>query len=286
MKTVSFTLKDRNKYYGDIDGQQFFIGDRVSYKGNNGLRNLKGDGAPRYDRKHYREEFGFWADFIHPTAAAESNLFFHTLNTYDRAHFTFSFLQYAAHVPNGDFVMYLRALLNTPSAREYFPDLALLDGRISRITEGGAVQLESNTSTDLLMKYLNPTVKAVEDVEVINAAKFVHWAQNDPQNRQLQVAVGVSRFKRNMFEYAVRYNLDGAEDTVCLVIADIRHQGRAKSTAILDALKKSNPMEALLRLGGDDYAQRVTTLEKEIKALVSEGTLGKRKYSVSKSAFV
>ena len=47
---------------------------------------------------------------MHPTAIAEGALF-HTLNTYDRAQFTFSFLQFAAHVLDGDFVAHLRALL-------------------------------------------------------------------------------------------------------------------------------------------------------------------------------
>src|SRR5262249_1670586 len=109
MKIVSFSLEQGNKYFGKIDGTRFFIGSRVAFEGGKGLMNVSGTSAQKYDRAAFRPTYGFWADFIHPTAMVEGALY-HTLNTYDRAHFTFSFLQYAAHVPNGDFVVYLRAL--------------------------------------------------------------------------------------------------------------------------------------------------------------------------------
>ena len=57
--------------------------------------------------------FGVSADFIHPTAMAEGGLHASTLTT-AAPHFTF--LQYAAHVPNGDFVRYFRTLLALPLA--------------------------------------------------------------------------------------------------------------------------------------------------------------------------
>jgi hypothetical protein len=110
-----------------------------------------------------------------PTAIAEGALF-HTLNTYDSAHFTFTFLQYAAHVPNGDFVVFLRALLKLPIASEYFSDLILDNNRICRITDNGIMALESDTSTSPLLDYLNPSVREIEDTEIIQSAKFVHWA--------------------------------------------------------------------------------------------------------------
>lgn len=285
MKTVSFSLEQGNKYFGKIDGSRFFIGTRVSYQGNKGLSNLKGTADQRYDRAVYRPAYGFWADFIHPTAMAEGALF-HTLNTYDRAHFTFTFLQYAAHVPNGDFVKYMRELLKLPLAQEYFPDLILSSNRICRIGDDGTEPLESDTSTEGLMDYLNPNLSEVEDTEVIQAAKFVHWAMNDPANRNAQIDVGVSIFKSKMQDYAQRYRLDGADDTVCLVVADIRHQGRAKSSAILAALGQSKPLEALLQLGETTYPERVATLRREIKSLLSDGTFGKRKYNLAAKDFV
>lgn len=285
MKIVDFSFEKGSKYYGKIDGTRFFIGSRVSYEDGKGLMNLSGTPAQKYDRAAFRGTFGFWADFIHPTAMAEGALY-HTLNTYDRAHFTFSFLQYAAHVPNGDFVVYLRSLLKLPLAEEYFPDLKLQNNRVSRVTENGTVPLESDTSTSLLLDYLNPSVREIEDTEVIQAAKFVHWAQNDAAHRQTQIAVGIAHFKEKMAAYAKQYSLDGKDDTICLMVADIRHQGRAKSPAIVTALNSPNPLNALLIIGEPRYHERVVTLRREIKALTEDGTFGGMKYSAAKGNFV
>lgn len=285
MKIVSFSLENGNQYYGKIDGQRFYIGSRVSYESNKGLMNLKGTLVQKYDRNIYRATYGFWADFIHPTAIAEG-AFFHTLNTYDKAHFTFSFLQFAAHVPNGDFIIYFRRLLALPLATEYFPDLSLLNSRICKISDHGLVPIESDASTELLMDYLNPSLKEVEDTEVIQAAKFVHWAQNDKANRDLQIDIGINHFKRKMISYANQYHLDGAEDRVCFLVADIRHQGRAKSPAIISALQNPKPVEALLNLGEPKYHERIRSLRTEINRLTAEGVFGVKKYSLQQADFI
>jgi len=285
MKLVSFSLEQGNKYFGKIDGQRFFIGSRVSYEGNKGLMNITGSAAQRYDRATFRARFGFWADFIHPTATAEGALF-HTLNTYDRAHFTFSFLQFAAHVPNGDFVLYLRALLGLSLAEDYFPDLTLNNGRVCRVGDDATLPIESDSSTSELLDYLNPTSKEIEDSEVIQAAKLVHWAQNDPRHREVQIEIGVDLFKKKMAAYAKQYQLDGMGDTICLVIADIRHQGRAKSAVIVNALAGPDPLSSLLKIGEPRYHERLKTLRREIKALLADGTLGRRRYSIAKADFV
>jgi len=287
MKVVTFSLEQGNKYFGRVNGgERFFIGSRVSFQGRKGLSNEKGTAAQRYDRSQFRAAFGFWADFIHPTAVAEGALF-HTLNTYDSARFTFAFLQYAAHVPNGDFVDYLRALLKLPLAAEYFPDLLLQNGRICRSKDGVIEQLESDKSTKGLMDFLNPTSNEVEDVEVIQSAKFIDWADNDPNHRLVQVTVGVRLFRSKMVEHATRFLLDGRPDTVCLLVADILHQGRQKSVAeIRTALKDSTPVEALLGVGATRFPERIATLRREIKRLTDEGTLGSHVYSLAKKDFV
>ncbi|HWI80039.1 MAG TPA: hypothetical protein VNS31_12625 [Ramlibacter sp.] len=287
MKIVDFSLEQGNKYFGRVDGKRFLIGTRVPYKGLKGLRNLSGTVAQRYDPADFRAAHGFWADFLAPTAAAEGALF-HTLNTYDRARFTFAFLQFAAHVPNGDFVRYVRALLKLPLAAEYFPDLELVNGRICRIKDPGAapVPLESDQSTAGLMDYLNPSAAEVEDTEVIQAAKFVHWVQNDPEHRRVQIECGVANFRQALVSYARRYGLDGADDAVCLVVADIRHQGRANSAAIVVALASPKPLDALLQIGEPEYHARLLTLRGEIGKSVADGFLGTRKYSLAKKDFV
>ena len=246
---------------------------------------MSGTLAQKYDRSAYRATFGFWADFIHPTAMAEGALY-HTLNTYDRARFTFSFLQYAAHVPNGDFVVYLRELLKLPLAKEYFPDLILQNNRVCRVVDNGVIALESDTSTTPLLDYLNPSLKELEDTEVIQAAKFVHWVQNDPAHRLLQIEVGVAHFKEKMAHYAKQYGLNGADDTVCLAVADIRHQGRAKSPAIVAALQSSNPLNALLSIGEPKYHERLVVLRREIKTLINDGTYGSMKFNSAEGDFL
>jgi hypothetical protein len=285
MKIVSFSLEQVNQYFGKIDGTRFFIGKRVPYNGGKGLTNTKGTPAQKYNRVEFRDQYGFWADFVHPTAMCEGALY-HTLNTYDSARFTFAFLQYAAHTQNGDFVQFLRALLKLPLASEYFPDLVLKNNRVCRVTDHGTVPLESDTSTAALQNYLNPTLQQIEDTEVIQAAKFVHWAQNDAAHRQTQVDIGVALFKQKMAGYASQYGLDGVDDTICQVVADIRHQGRAKSPVIVAALHSSKPLESLLAIGESNYHERLVTLRQEIKKLVAEGTFGTHKYSLSKKDFV
>ncbi|GAA4400414.1 hypothetical protein GCM10023187_13590 [Nibrella viscosa] len=285
MKIVSFSLEQGNKYFGNIGGTRFFIGARVPFEGGKGLMNVSGNAAQKFNRADFRETYGFWSDFIHPTAMAEGGLY-HTLNTYDRARFTFSFLQYAAHVPNGDFVAYFRALLKLPLAAEYFSDLRLENDRIVRITDEGPIVLESDTSTDGLLDYLNPSLREIEDTEIIQAAKLIHWAQHDPAHRQAQVDVGIRHFRAKMVEYAARYGLDGKPDTVCLAIADIRHQGRAKSITILAALQSPDPLKALLDIGEPKYHERLVVIRREINRLLAEGTLGRKKYSVANQDFV
>ncbi len=107
-------------------------------------------------------------------------------------------------MPNGDFVAYLRALLQLPLAVEYFPDLEVQAGRICRITDAGSMPLETDTSTAGLIHYLNPSRTEVEDTEIIQAARFVHWVQTDPLHRNAQVALGVSHFKASMVRYAAQ----------------------------------------------------------------------------------
>ena len=285
MKLVELSLKQTNQYFARVDGDEFFVGKRVSFGSRKGLVNVAGTPAQRYDRAAARAGHGFWADLLHPTAAAEG-AYHHALNTYDRARFTFGFLQFAAHVPDGDFVRYFRALLGLPLAAEYFPDLRVQDGRIVRLNETGAVVLETDQSTARLLDYLNPSSLEVEDTEVIQAAKFVHWAQNDHRHRQVQVDVAVSLLRAKMAEYAQRYDLDGAPDDVCLVVADIRHQGRAKSPEILAALRGAEPLESLLTVGEPLYHSRLVTLRREIRRLTEEGTLGTRQYDRAARDFV
>ncbi len=270
---------------------KFLVGKETVYQHTkHGLFNLSTPNGIAYKAEDYKDEYGFWAYFIAPTAKAESGNSFVCLNTYDRAAFTFSFMQYAAHVPNGDFVVFFKELLALPNAADYFPKLSVQHDRIFyREASGALTQLENDASSEGLMKYLNPSLDAVENQELVCAARMVHWATNDAKHRRVQVKVAVEHFKKNMKQYAQSYNLDGFPANVCQMVCDIRHQGRASSQQIINALNTNGNFEAaynrLLQLGQPLYASRISTVRGVIKSLTDAGLFGK-KYKLSKGDFI
>jgi hypothetical protein len=275
------------RFFARVDGgPRFFVGSDVFYEGHRGLMNTRDESGTPYKASDYRGRFGFWADVIYPTALCESGGYFQRLNTYDAARFTFGFFQHAAHTPNDNFVLFLRQLLDLPLAAAYFPDLSLQHGAIHRMTDQGLVRLESGDSTEGLMRYLNPNRAVVDEGEVINAAKFVHWSLHDPAHRDLQVAFAISQQQKKMAQYGRLYHLHGVVDTVCLVVIDIRHQGRAKSRHIIEALQSQDALGNLLQIGEDKFRERIRTLRSALKAGEEEGTLGMRRYDAVSNDFV
>lgn len=283
----------RTAYYGQLTGTpdpRFVIGYRTQYLGQFGLFNTSTTPGLVYDAATFEQAFGFWAWFILPTAMAESKGSFYCLNTYDRARFTFSFMQYAAHVPNGDFVVFLRRLLALPLAAEYFPRLVLQNNRIGYRNNNGPVSLlENDNSTEALMNYLNPSGSEIERQELICAARLVHWASHDELHRQLQVETAVAHFRKNMLAYHQRFNLHGAPAKVCLMVADIRHQGRATNDRIALALNTggnyAKAYQHLCTIGETHYAERIKTLKTSIAKLTANGKFN-YKYDANSQAFV
>src|SRR5690606_2769981 len=170
-----------------------------------------------YNPEEYEQQYGHWAWFIYPTVQCESKGSFHCLNTYDRAAFTFTMMQFAAHVPNGDFVIYLRKLLQLPDAPAYFPYLELRNGRIWYHRYGNSSQLENDNEngTVALMKYLNPNSRSIDNQELITAARFVHWAQNSKPHQDLQVRVAIDLIKTKMKKFDQRFKLNNYPDYIC-----------------------------------------------------------------------
>jgi hypothetical protein len=271
---------------------KFVIGYPTTYDGDKtGLYNL-GSAQPNLVYKHedYSGAHGFWAVFIYPTAMAESKGSFIVLNTYDRAQFTFTFMQFAAHVPNGDFVDFFKKLLALPKGADYFPRLVLKDNRIHYKNANKTLkQLEDDASTQPLMDYLNPGRTEIENQELICAARFVHWATNDPQHREIQVQCAIDLYRDNMVAYDKRFNLDGAPAKVCLVICDIRHQGRGKNDRIAAALSTNGDWAKaynnLLTIGESNYKSRLDTLKRTIASL-EKANLFNKKWSREEKQFV
>lgn len=282
----------RTAHYATLIGgnqPKFLIGNRTQYEGNYGLFNTTVDSSLCYRPEDFANK-GFWAHFIYPTVRAESKGSYFCLNTYDRAQFTFTFMQFAAHVPNGDFVQFFRSLLALPNAGAYFPRLFLQNNRICYRSDAGTVsQLENDTSTQALMNYLNPGLSEIENQELICSARFVHWAQNDPAHRQLQVDTAIQLFKENMKAYDRRFNLNNVPAKVCQVVCDVRHQGRATNDRIALALNTGGNYDRaytnLLTIGNTNYAERINTVRSTINSLLAAGLFDK-KWSTAKGDFV
>jgi hypothetical protein len=283
----------RTVHYAQLNGStepKFVVGYRTMYAGNIGLYNTKVTPGLVYNPDDYSTDFGFWAYFIFPTASAESQGSYTCLNTYDRAKFTFSFMQYAAHVPNGDFVKFFRKLLVLPKAADYFPKLVLKDSHIFYKGDNGVLsQLENDASTQALMDYFNPSLKEVETQELICSARLIHWATNDTAHRKTQVETAIEHFKNNMVEYDKRFGLNGVPAKVCQVVCDIRHQGRGLNDRIASALNTGGNYDQafvnLCSIGAANYSQRITTVRNTINGMLKTGTFDK-KYNSATNSFV
>jgi hypothetical protein len=249
-------------------GPSYFVGRRVPYKGNLGLYNVFTNSKLEklnYQAADFQQLYGFWSTFIEPTAMCEGRNFL-TLNTYDRAAFTFGFAQFAAHVENGDFVKYLRAMLSLPEAPDYFPHLGVVNGRICKTDGSVPVPLESDQTTKPLMNYLNPDLSEVQDSEVIAAAKLIHWTSTSAPARAAQVSEMIDVFKSFMLRADHRLGTNGRPASQLCVIADILHQGRGEWATIQQAFQSASPFEALIKIGAPEFDGRKKTLKNAINA--------------------
>ncbi|MBY0319550.1 MAG: hypothetical protein K2X72_12570 [Reyranella sp.] len=274
---------------GDHSAAKFKIGTRVYFKRQDrwGLSFYGDDGDPSYDAALY-PDLGAWAQLLDVTVRGEGKGRFTTLNTYDRAAFTFGFLQFAAHVPDGDFVRWFRAVLARPEAADYFPTLRLVGGRIAVATSDGTQPLESPASTSGLMAFLNPNGDRVDAEEIVNAARLIDWTRRQAETRALQVEGAASTFRALLKSAARRVPLDGESDAVCAVIADIRHQGRGGDDVwnlIRTALTAADKLEALLAIGADEYGERCQAVGEQVRRKLASGKLGAAVYRKNTADF-
>jgi len=277
-------IRDGRDYWATADnGPRFYIGRRVSYEGRVGLYNIF-PGSPLqkldYDPKNYASQFGFWVQFINPTAGCEGRNFL-TLNSYDRAGYTFGFGQFAAHVPDGDFVRWFRALLARPEAADYFADLSLVNGRI----HGAAGPLETAGSTAALMAYFNPAPDKLDDAELWAAARLIHWTANNRPARLAQIAQMIESFRGYMGRADRRGLIDGQRAAACCVIADLLHHGRGGRnvwSSVSRALASNDPFEALIAIGSTQWAERKATLR---RLILADPQMQARRWSASAGDF-
>lgn len=118
---------------------------------------------------------------------------------------------------------------------------------------------------------------------------MVHWASYDPAHRKIQVETAIQHFKNNMVEYNKRFNLQNVPAKVCLMICDIRHQGRGMNDRIANALSTNGNYDRgftnLCSIGAVNYNQRITTVRNTINSLLTESIFNK-KYDSASNSFV
>ncbi|RDJ05058.1 hypothetical protein [Rhizobium grahamii] len=238
-----------------------------------------------YNRTEAAQTIGAWAHFMWPSVIAESNGRYISINAWDRAHFTWGFYQLAAHTPKDNLILLMRELLTLPSAKRFFPDLTLVDGKVAQIKDSGTVTLETEypvtvgNGTEMqivdFMKYLNPTSQRAEEREVITAAKFAAWANEDSAMRDATVRVSVAIMKRKIKARANTYGLVGKRPELAIWISDMFHQGRGSKSQALAALALSTLTEQLEALSRIDttgqQAARLASVKRSVATLLDEG---------------
>lgn len=272
------------------DEPEFFVGYNTKYDGMYGLYNPQKKDNVLYRSENYAGKYDFWAHFIYPTSNVESNNSFIDLNTYDKAYFTFGFMQFAVHVPNGDFIAFFREILALPEAIDYFPRLRLINNRIFyQPDQGVAYQLEFDNTSKALMEYLNPGVKEVERQEILCAARMIHWTMTHENVREIQVKHSVGLYKDNMIRYNKRFSLNGLPTKICFMICDILHQGRGTYDRIAYAMNTGGNYEQayenLCTIGDKHYQPRIDSLKVIISKLVNNGIF-ERKYDSTTNRFI
>jgi hypothetical protein len=128
------------------------------------------------------------------------------------------------------------------------------------------VQLEDENSTERLMTYLNEVPTAVDDREVVAAAKLIHWTMNRAEARELQVTHAIAVARRLVKRADHRLGLDGRTAAICCIIFDVLHQGRGTFPRIEQALRSNAPQDALLHIGANEFPDRIKGLRDGIGA--------------------
>jgi hypothetical protein len=238
-----------------------------------------------YDRHQAEVTIGLWAHFAWPTIMGESAGRHLTVNTYDRARFTFGFYQLAAHTPNDNLILLFRQLLALPEAKDYFPDLTLRNGVVHQVLPNGSLaSLETVTTVNRpngkiekqilgFMNYLNPDTANAGEREVLNAAKLMHWLMNYQSAVDASVRVSIEIMRRKVKSAAKKFGLAGQRPELAIWVSDIIHQSRGGPETIRAALKAGTfekKLDALFEIASPDYESRRKLVRKNIETLITE----------------
>lgn len=273
---------ERAKYYvvDENTGTRFYVGFVDYYYSRKGIARYSEEVI--YDRFAEEKRNGLWAHFVWPTVMAEGAGQHLVVNCYDRAAFTWGFYQLAAHTADDNLILLMRELLKLPTAKFYFPDLALVDGKVAKVTPGGTVSLERAVWSSAhrehqipdFMAYMNPSDRRVENIEVINAAKFLDWARRDPLMLAATVQVSMRIMKGKVAKWADKYHLVGRRPELAIWISDMFHQGRGDEAQAKRALTRptlDQQLEALSTIDtSGQHATRRATVKSHVQKLRDE----------------
>lgn len=223
-----------------------------------------------------------WAELIAPSVECESKNAFEALNTYDRANFSFGIIQFAAHTRNDNFHRFLRmALQRSPDAgARYLPQFRIHKNKVDLDLDDpiqGWIKLTDakDPENKRLRRVLKPVETEINLIEVLFAARMIHWIRNDEELRKLMVELAIARAQDNMKRIGAA--LDGRGIAICALIFDIILQGRGAWTKkvpttpnqkIRAALATNDPFAALqaIRSNAKYEIDRVKKASKKIEA--------------------
>lgn len=256
--------------------------------------NIPENHSPIFKADDYLDDIDHWAVLLEITGHGESRNRFNLVNTYDRAKFTFGFYQLAAHTPRDNLILFFHKLARLPDFSGYFPELEIREGRLIRRGADGAFTdleqefLASNGEMQIMlfMNYLNPQRVPIDRQEVLQAARLIHWTAADPAARQAQVDMAAEILQRKMAKHALKLGLNGKSDTICAIVADIFHQGRATYNAVKPLLAGPSAEDALMRVGEQNYPGRCRDLREAVAAAKNANRLGKKVYVAATNEFV
>lgn len=281
-----------------VSGNEFSIGSSTTYTDDAirvGLMQRSAEIADSrqfglYAAADFKGAFDAWAHFIEPTLNAEGGARFATLNTYDRAAFTFGAPQFAAHTPGENLIEYLRAILALDAAKALFPELEIrangqgkktvhlgVGGKFKDLEEVVIVTRPNGKREPQLahlMAYLNPSSSAIEANELSAAARMMQLLKLDPKARELQVQVFISAIKVKLATAKKKVaKFDGKDWRTALWIMDILHQGRGSYREMGDALGSSDPEGQLKKIGWPKYRSRIKAVSDKIEDLEKSGVM-------------
>ena len=243
-----------------------------------------------YKATDFFDAFGQWAHFIEPTLSAEGGARFATLNTYDRAAFTFGAPQFAAHTPDENFVVYLRALLALPNASQHFPELSLrangagkktihvANGQgfenLEEVIEVRRPNGKKEKQLARLMSYLNASPVGVDAAELSASARLMNWLRLDPKAKELQIKIFIdhAQAKLKRAKQNIR-GFTGNDWRISLWVMDILHQGRGTFAEMSRGHQATNPEAALKQIGLPKYRNRIRTVAAEVDRLAASGIM-------------